>query len=118
MKKSITLLSVTLFLAMAAAGGVFLLNNNVLSPTPEQVVCTRLTEVCDVDGDGWSQCTEDVGEWMKTNPEDTANLATCVTDADNCAGVSGCLAGAGLRSIGGGVGDFIKGMGKALGLGR
>ena len=116
MKKTLFVL-LTLGLFGAAVGGAFLVNGGLEAP-PEEVICTQLVEVCNVDGDGWSECTEDIAKWMTKHPEETDGLAACVTDATNCSGVSGCLAGAGLRSLGTGVTDFFKGMGRTLGLGR
>lgn len=113
MKKALVLV---VPLSLAAAGGVWLLGVPAMTPPAEEVVCTRLVDVCGADGDGWSECTDDVGRWMAKHPVETAELATCVTDADSCSGVTGCMAGAGLRSLGNGAGEFFRGMGKTLGL--
>lgn len=116
MSRTFAVLS-TLVLLVAAGLGTWLAFQG-MPQSPEEVVCTRLMEVCGAEEDAYADCTEATGEWMRGHPEQTADLAACVTDAETCGGVSGCLAGAGLRSLGADVGEFFEGLGRALGLGR
>ncbi|MCB9692227.1 MAG: hypothetical protein H6736_10480 [Alphaproteobacteria bacterium] len=114
MRRGLVLL-VTLGLVALAGAGAFVVTGG-LEPAPEDVVCTRLLDTCGMEQDEYASCTADMAAWMQRHPVETEGLAVCVTDATSCSGVSGCLAGAGLRSLGAGVGDFFRGMGRALGV--
>ncbi len=81
---------------------------------PERRVCARLGELCG-DRSGQDDCRKDLAQWAKeTGPEVVTKLDACLNDAKSCSEGAGCMAGAGARGLGKMMGDFLKGLGKAL----
>lgn len=112
MKKA-ALALVTLLLIVGASGSALLVSG-AFEPAPETVVCEKLVDVCNLEADSLPSCEADLGAWIAKHPDETAEVVTCVQDADSCMGVGGCVAGGGLKTLGAGVRDFFDGMGRIL----
>lgn len=83
----------------------------------EQQVCSAVVRTCELeateDADPYASCVEDVGEYMKgASDEERGKLLECVSAADTCGKVRGCLAGAGLKRVFSDLEGLFKGIGE------
>jgi hypothetical protein len=97
-----------LILALAG-GGVFLLTRS-----PERAACARLADLCGVTGSSQdlSTCVDDLGKLRKLAGDETMDKGlSCVEHATSCPEATVCMAGPGLKGLGGAVKGFF-GLGK------
>jgi hypothetical protein len=100
-------------LALVILGGVgWFAYNHYLRP-PEQRACHTLAALCGDDANS-KQCVNDVAELGKMSKDALSKLDSCLADAKSCMEGSGCLVGAGLGAAGTALGEFVKGVGRAL----
>jgi hypothetical protein len=100
-------------LALVLLGGVgWFAYTRFLRP-PEERACHALAALCGDDAETKS-CAKDVGELKKMSKDAVAKLDTCLADAKSCVEGTGCLVGAGMGAAGQMMGDFVKGVGRAL----
>jgi len=113
------LIGVVLGALLVGGAGVGYLAVQQAARDPGEQICAQLVELCEPDeADATAQCVAELGSFEGWEPDDVDKLVTCVTDADGCAQASGCMVGANLKQSFGEVGQFFKGMGNALGLGK
>lgn len=63
---------------------------------PEQAYCTRLVQLCEVEGqEAMDTCTDVLGSVAEKNATAIRDAATCAVEADSCTKAAGCLFGAG-----------------------
>jgi len=108
------MLKVVAVLAVLGVGGYFVWSK-YLRP-PEQRTCAKIQSLCGEKADKLDKCEQDVAELGKLGggAESMKKLDTCVGNSTTCGEAIGCMAGTGFSAAGRAMGDFLKGMGKAL----
>ena len=86
---------------------------------PERRACSRLASLCSAKDGGETgdlkECAEALGQLRAQLGDEAARQPIkCMMEAGSCAEGAGCLGGAGVKAAAKGLGDFFKGMGKAL----
>ena len=80
---------------------------------PEQAACERIRDLCGMADDDFASCVTDLRDLRAEGGRHAEKLDTCVLASDTCGEATGCVAGTGLRVLGGEIGDFFKGIGNS-----
>ncbi len=82
---------------------------------PDRRACAKLADLCNEKPEDPGSCQRELTQLRtRIGEEASAKFDTCVAEATTCAEGAGCLAGANVHGIGAAVGDFFKGLGRAL----
>jgi hypothetical protein len=102
------LLSIIVVLGLLGGGGWWVYAH-VFSPA-EKRACAHYAALCNASAQEPS-CQQALQKMRELAGDGAVKkAASCMAEADNCMAANGCIVGAGL----GGVGEFFKGMQKAL----
>lgn len=84
---------------------------------PEARVCRKLESLCGATvSKEPDECTRSIADLRVRIGEDgQQRLDSCMSEAQSCSAVMGCMAGASLSGVGGAMEEFLKGLSKGAG---
>ena len=101
---------------LGAVGAAGWMATQVARP-PEVRLCAQMQELCGFEEEVLANCLEVTEAAFAEHPDRMDDVLACGAST-SCREATGCLVGVGADAVAGDVGEFLKGFGRGLGIGR